>query len=236
MANSSNSQFMIFAEEAFAIMIGDREKLINKVKELAKKYNIFVVLPIDISEKEDELHNTNEAVLISEEGEVLYNYQKQHLVPYIERGYYENMDKVEVIDTKFGKLTTVICYDINFPYFINSLSRKHFDLLLIPSWDWEGIAEYHSNELKYRAIEGGFNTVKNTANGITISNDVKGRTLTYYTGKGYEDYFIICTVNRKGIKTLYSYIGFLFNYIYIISISEFFGIKQLHSFWFPGFS
>ena len=128
------------------------------------------------------------------------------------------MDKVKVIDTKFGKLTTVICYDINFPYFINSLSRKHFDLLLIPSWDWEGIAEYHSNELKYRAIEGGFNTVKNTANGITISNDVKGRTLMYYTGKGYEDYFIISTVNRKGIKTLYSYIGFLFNYIYIISI------------------
>ena len=128
------------------------------------------------------------------------------------------MDKVEVIDTKFGKLTTVICYDINFPYFINSLSRKHFDLLLIPSWDWEGIAEYHSNELKYRAIEGGFNTVKNTANGITISHDAKGRTLTYYTGKGYEDYFIISTVNRKGIKTLYSYIGFLFDYIYIISI------------------
>ena len=218
MANSSNSQFMIFAEEVFAIMIKDKEKLINKVKELAKKYNIFVVLPIDISERENELHNTNEAILISEEGEVLYNYKKQHLVPYIERGYYENMDKVKVIDTKFGKLTTVICYDINFPYFINSLSRKHFDLLLIPSWDWEGIAEYHSNELKYRAIEGGFNTVKNTANGITISNDVKGRTLMYYTGKGYEDYFIISTVNRKGIKTLYSYIGFLFNYIYIISI------------------
>ena len=216
MANSSNCQFMIFAEEAFAIIKKDREKIINKVKELAEKYNIFVVLPLDI--EEDELHNTNEAILISEKGDVLYNYQKQHLIPYIEKDYYENMDKVEVIDTKYGKLTTVICYDINFPYFLNLLSRKHFDLLLVPSWDWEGIAEYHSNELKYRAIEGGFNAIKNTANGITISNDAKGRTLTYYREKDYEDYFVISTVNRKGVKTLYSYIGFLFNYIYIISI------------------
>ena len=216
MANSSNSQFMIFAEEAFAITKKDRESIINKVKELAEKYNIFIVLPLDV--EEDEHHNTNEAILISEKGDVLYNYQKQHLIPYIEKDYYENMDKVEVIDTKYGKLTTAICYDINFPYFLNLLSRKHFDLLLVPSWDWEGIAEYHSNELKYRAIEGGFNAIKNTANGITISNDAKGRTLTYYREKDYEDYFVISTVNRKGVKTLYSYIGFLFNYIYIISI------------------
>ena len=128
------------------------------------------------------------------------------------------MGKAEVIDTNLGKITTVICYDINFPYFINLLSRKHFDLLLVPSWDWDGIAEYHSNEVKYKAIEGGFNVVKNTANGIVLSCDTKGRTLSYYIGRDCEDYFIINTVNQKGIKTLYSYIGFLFNYLYIISL------------------
>ena len=61
------------------------------------------------------------------------------------------------------------------------------------------------------------NLVKNTANGIVISNDYKGRTLSYYIGKDCEDYFVISTVNSKGVKTLYSYIGFLFNYIYIIA-------------------
>ena len=115
-----------------------------------------------------------------------------------------------------GKLTIAICYDINFPYFINSLSRKHFDILLIPSWDWEGIAEFHSNNAKYRAIEGGFNLIKNTVNGITISIDAKGRVLSYHIGRDYGDYFLTSTVNKKGIKTLYSYIGFLFNFLYII--------------------
>ena len=125
------------------------------------------------------------------------------------------LDDVDIFETDLGKFTTVICYDINFPYYLNSLSRKHFDLLLVPSWDWVGIAEYHSNEAKYRAIEGGFNLIKNTANGITISNDAKGRTLSYYIENDYEDYFVISTVNRKGIKTLYSYIGiFLIIYIF----------------------
>ena len=215
-ANKSNAQIMIFAEEAFAIKKQDREEMIRNVRELAIEYHIFILLPIDV--EEDRTSNKNEAILISDEGELLYQYQKQHLVPIIEKDYYEDMEKVEVIETKLGKLTTVICYDINYPYFINSLSRKHFDILLVPSWDWPGIAEYHSNEIRYRAIEGGFNLVKNTANGIVISSDTRGRTLSYYIGKDCEDYFVISTVNKKGVKTLYSYIGFLFNYLYILCL------------------
>ena len=215
-AKYSNCSIMTYAEEAFAIMDTNRTDIIKQVKELAKNNKIFVLLPLDTCE--DEEHNKNEAILISDEGDILYNYQKQHLIPYIEKDYYEDMGKVEVIDTTLGKITTVICYDINFPDFLNSLSREHFDLLLVPSWDWDGIAEFHSNEIRYKAIEGGFNVVKNTANGIVLSCDMKGRTLSYYIGKDCEDYFIINTVNKKGIKTLYSYIGFSFNYLYILAL------------------
>ena len=215
LANYSKSQIMIFAEEAFGIINEtNREEMINKTKELAEKYNMFIVLPLDVEIKEEE--NRNEAILISNKGEVLYEYQKQNLIPLIEADYFEDMDKPKVIETDLGKLTIAICYDINFPYFINSLSRKHFDILLIPSWDWEGIAEFHSNNAKYRAIEGGFNLIKNTINGITISFDAKGRVLSYHIGRDYSDYFLISTVTKKGIKTLYSYIGFLFNFLYIL--------------------
>jgi apolipoprotein N-acyltransferase len=215
-AKDSGADIMTYAEEAFAIYDVNKTKIIEEVKQLAVDYDIFVLLALDIAFP-DKMMNTNEAILISNKGKVLYKYQKQHLIPIMEKDYFEEMDKVEVIETDLGKITVVICYDINFPYYINSLSREHFDILLVPSWDWVDIAEFHSNEVKYRAIEGGFNLVKNTANGIVISNDYKGRTLSYYIGKDCEDYFVISTVNSKGVKTLYSYIGFLFNYIYIIA-------------------
>lgn len=216
MANNSNCQIMTYAEEAFAIMIEDKNEIIKRTANLAEYYNIFVLLSLDICY--NDTYNTNEAILISDEGRVLYNYQKQHLIPYIEKDYYEEMDKVQVIDTKLGKITVAICYDINFPYYLNSLSREHFDILLVPSWDWDSIAEYHSNEAKYRAIEGGFNLIKNTANGIVISNDVRGRALSYYIGKDCLDYFVVSTVNQKGVITLYSYFGIFFNYLYIAAL------------------
>ena len=85
MAKNSNAQFMIFAEEAFAIRKKNRTLIIDKVVELVKKYNIFVVLPLDV--EKDETHNTNEAILISEKGDKIYEYQKQHLIPFIEKDY-----------------------------------------------------------------------------------------------------------------------------------------------------
>ena len=215
-AKGAGCQIMTYAEEAFGIYLVNKTEIINRVSKLAQEYQIYVLLPLDIGQDND--INTNEAILISDKGDLLYNYQKQHLVPYIESDYDTLTDEVKVVNTSLGKMTVVICYDINFPYFINNLSREHLDILLIPSWDWDGIAEFHSVELRYRAIENGFNTIKNTANGNTISFDYKGRILSYFISKDCEDYFLVNTINRKGVKTLYSYIGIFFNYFYLLAI------------------
>ena len=215
-AKNSESKIIIYGEEAFAIFKNDREEIVNKTAELAKENNIYVVLTLDIEYKEDYL--TNEAVLISDKGDILYNYQKQHLIPVLEGSYYEEMKETKVIKTDLGNLGLVICYDIVFPYYINSLSRDDIDILLVPSWDWEGITEFHSVNVRFRSIENGFNVIKITANGIVLSTDYKGRFLSYYNGNDYDDFFVISQVNKKGIKTLYSYIGIFFNYLYILAI------------------
>ena len=215
-ASDSKAQIMTYAEEAFFIFLEDKQTIIDSASEFARNYSIFALIALDVYH--NETYSSNEAVLISDEGEVLYNYQKQHLIPLVEKGYYEDMKELKSIDTKYGKLTVVICYDINFPFFLNSLSRDHFDLLLVPSWDWDGIAEWHSNEVRYRAIEGGFNVLKNTANGIIISSDYKGRSLSYHITQDFEDYHVISNVNNKGVKTIYSYIGSFFNFLYLIAL------------------
>jgi len=124
MANHSNSKIMIFAEEAFITRNkDDREEMLNKTKELAKEYNMFIVLPLDARNMKGN-KNRNEDVLISNKGEILYEYQKQNLIPIMEGDYYEDMGKPKIIKTDLGKLTIAICYDIDFPYFLNSLSRN----------------------------------------------------------------------------------------------------------------
>ena len=77
---------MTYAEEAFGIYLVNKTEIIKRVSILAKEYQIFVLLPLDIGTDDDDI-NTNEAILISDKGETIYNYQKQHLVPYIEKDY-----------------------------------------------------------------------------------------------------------------------------------------------------
>ena len=74
----------------------------------------------------------------------------------MEELFHSNMTEYKTFDTDAGYLGLVICYDINFPDYLNKLRRLGLDILLILSWDWDGITESHSINLRYRAIENGF--------------------------------------------------------------------------------
>ena len=214
-ANNSEAKIIIYSEEAFSIDAIDRNEIINITAKLAKKYNIFVVLTLDVEYDKD--YCKNEAILISDRGNILYNYEKKNLIPIMESEYHSNMTEYKTFNTELGQLGVVICYDIDFPYYLNRLSSLGLDTLLIPSWDWDGITEFHSAELRFRSIENGFNTMKSTANGITLSTDYKGRFLSYFQPNKCEDYYILSTVFKRGSRTLYLYIGIFFNYFYLAS-------------------
>ena len=149
---------------------------------------------------------------------------KSTIIPIVEEDYYEDLTEIKTIDTKLGKIGVAICYDVIFSDYINSLSRKGLDILLMPSWDWKGITEFHSVDLRFRAIENGINIIKSTANGIVLSFDYKGRYLSYYKQYECKDFFVISNVNKKGIKTLYLYIGICFNYFYMAALVIVIGI------------
>ena len=108
--------------------------------------------------------------------------------------FHSNNSEYKTFDTELAKLGVVICYDINFPDYLNQLSRLGLDTLLVPSWDWKAVTELHSTELRFRAIENGFNTMKSTANGITLSTDYKGRFLSYFSPNDCQEYFVLTSL------------------------------------------
>ena len=214
-ANKSEAKVIVYSEEAFGLYEVDRKDIIDRTAKLAEKYNIFVVLPLDVVYGN---YNKNEAILISNKGKVLYNYEKNHLIPLIESKYRSNMTDFKTFKTDFGYFGVVICYDSDFAMYINHLSRLGLDTLLLPSWDWDSITDFHSLGNRFRSIENGFNTIKSAANGIALSYDYKGRILSYFQPSKCEDYFILSTLYKRGTWTLYSKIGKFFNYIYLIAL------------------
>ena len=218
-AKDINAEFISYAERAFAINEEDKDKIVTNVLSFIKIYKITTLLSLDIRYKRKEIRNKeNMNILISDEGKILYEYTKHNLIPIVEYDYIPSKKPLKAFETKIGKISTVICYDINYPMFINSLSRNNLDILLVPSWDYPGVDEFQSKEARYKAIEGGFNLIKNTANGVVIASDYKGRIITYFSGENCQDYFIISELYKHGIKTLYSCIGKYFNYIYLVGL------------------
>ena len=216
-AKSINAEFISYAERAFAFEEEEYSKFIKKVLDMIKYYKIDTLLSLDIRYKKKEIRSKeNMNMFIKSNGEIKYNYTKHNLIPIVEFSYIPSKEPFQVINTKYGNLSTVICYDINYPIFINSLSKKNIDILIVPSWDYPGVAEFQSKEARYKAIEGGFNLIKNTAHGVVIASDYKGRILNYFSGDDCQDYFIVSELYKHGVVTLYSYIGQWFNFIYLI--------------------
>lgn len=124
-------------EESKKIAI-DMEKshpFIDKMKELAKKYEVNLI-PGSFVEKagEDKVHNTS--IFINRKGEITGKYRKVHLMDaasYKESAYVSAGDEMCIVDADFGRIGLMVCYDLRFPEQARSMCLKGAEIIIVPS-------------------------------------------------------------------------------------------------------
>jgi apolipoprotein N-acyltransferase len=109
-----------------------------------------------------------------------------------------------------------ICYDMDFPSFIQQAGTRNVDILFAPSSDWREVRFLHAASARFRAIENGCSLVRPTMQGLSIATDPYGRMLAY------QDYFsntprlLIVGVPSRGVRTIYGTFGELFSIVCIV--------------------
>ena len=98
----------------------------KEISGLARKHKM-VVIPNVMLQDDAGFHNS--AVVYGPEGTVLGQYRKSHLPPG-EGDFFAAGNSLEPIDTPFGRLGILICYDINFIEATRCYEMKGADLLL----------------------------------------------------------------------------------------------------------
>lgn len=126
--------------------------------ELAKELGIYLTVPIvEVDANQAKYYNT--LVLLGPDGRIALHYRKLNPWPWAERGWASPGDRGhQVLDTPFGRLGLLICYDINSEPL--KLKAKHVDHLLYAiAWVDEPGSDWFATSLPKIAREADFNII-----------------------------------------------------------------------------
>ncbi len=130
------------------------------IAQLAKDHDMYLVAG-SVPEKTDgTLYNTT--FVFNNKGEEIAKYRKMHLfsitypdgTTYNEADVLSAGDNIVTVDTPFGKIGLMICFDIRFPYLAQKLQEAGSDVIIVPGAfnQFTGPLHWHTT-FRARAID-----------------------------------------------------------------------------------
>jgi len=204
------AKIIFWSEGNCPVYEDDYPAFLEKAKSFAKGNNVYF-MPAVVEFLYDRTKNNNLAIIINPDGEIEYRYEKTI------SWYPSDSDGIiPVIDTPYGRLSTAICFDMDYPAQI--LQARDADIMLVPSFDTKKIADFHSRVAFLRGLENGFSTVKQTNRGASISADYLGNTLAYQNYFSTDDRIMVSDVPMQGVRTLYGFTGEIFLWLVLAGV------------------
>jgi apolipoprotein N-acyltransferase len=214
-----------------SILQEDEPALIQRAGALAREAGIYLDmgLAVFLPDVGKAPFLEDEAVLLDPTGHVVWTYEKSHPAPG-EQGLFVLGDgKIPIVESPYGRLANVICFDADYPGTVRQAGQAGADLLLVPGDDWQAIDPSHTQVATFRAIENGFSEVREASNGLSMAVDYEGRVLSasdYFTT---DHQVMVAYVPMHGVRTIYATIGDLFAWLCMISLVALTGLAIMQS-------
>lgn len=127
--------------------------IVARFADIARKHRAYIVAGIYTTRDE---RYYNSGVLFGPEGEILEVFDKVHL-PAGEERVITAGDRYPVVDTEFGKIGMLVCWDLQYPETARELALGGVDLIVCPTWGWEkryGLCRAYENGVYIAAAMG----------------------------------------------------------------------------------
>jgi len=128
---------------------------IKYVKELAKKTKSIIVFGIPTKNKNVKGLIHNSAVIVQANGKTdIYNkWFLPTFGPFEEKLYFDEGEELRLVETKYGKIGVIICYDIFFPELCKAYSQLGADIIICISASPSITRKYFETLIPARTIE-----------------------------------------------------------------------------------
>ena len=229
-ASDETPDLILWPETAFPFALSKDSEWPSELAKILKPSQLLVTGAVIAEEKGEQRNIYNGMVAINEEGNIVTNYAKHHLVP-----FGEYLPLRDWLSGSFTKLTAgavdfsrgqrlddglklaknisilpLICYEVIFPAYGFHQTHRGFMLNLTnDAWYGNSSGPYqHRDAARFRAIEQGLPMVRVAGTGISVAYDGYGRELASIplNQKGVADVHIPAPTPTK---TLYSRIEFI---------------------------
>lgn len=197
-AAQQGAEIIVFNEETYEIKDTEEASFCKECSLAARENNIHILVGLDLTDTDGSEggKSINKVIWIDKNGIILGSYVKAKTIPIIESDYIQGdghipSHEIELNDETI-KVSYAICYDSNFPFYINKIDDDT-DILFLPSWDWPAITEQHSLLCHTLAVENRVNIVKPTYDGISLAVRSDGTVIdSFDTNKfGYEQVRVV---------------------------------------------
>jgi apolipoprotein N-acyltransferase len=209
----AGAKIVAWSEASVFALKEDETAMLARARSLAQEEGIYLqVALVSVLATDHHPYGENRALLIDPSGAVIWDYFKT-VHPFGDNAVFAPGEGViPMVQTPYGRLATVICFDADFPALLRQAGQARADILLVPSNDWLPVKVMHSRVHVLRAIEYGLALVRPTGNGIALATDSRGQIVAeadYYTT---DSLTLVADVPTQGVPTLYTRIGDAFVY------------------------
>jgi apolipoprotein N-acyltransferase len=204
----AGAKIVFWGETNAPVLKQDEATFVARGASMAAKYHVYLGMALGVLNLGKIPPLENKLVLIQPGGQIAWEYNKAHPVPGPEAALQVRGDgKLRALDTPFGRLSSIICYDGDFPQLLAQAGALRADVMLDPSNDWQAIDPWHTQMASFRAIEQGFNLIRQTSQGLSAAFDYQGRRLAAMDHYQTADYAMVSQIPTRGVRTIYARFG-----------------------------
>jgi apolipoprotein N-acyltransferase len=204
-AIDDGAKIILWPELAIIGTEEDVQAVLSKGQALADEADVYLAMPTFTLFPDSERPDENILYIAGPDGDIVIEHVKYG--GNILEGTLPGSGEIESVDTEYGRLSGIICWDTNYPNIVRQVGRQDVNILLSPAKEWDGINPMHAQMAVFRALENGTSLVRQSDEGLSIIVDGYGRTLA--TGEELADSgnYLLAEVPTSSPSTLYPVVG-----------------------------
>jgi apolipoprotein N-acyltransferase len=213
----AGAQVIVWSEANALTLKTDESALLERGQTFARRRGVYLFMGVGALIPGQQPRIENKVIAVDPKGAVVATQFKTKMPPGDPSSPGDGA--IAIVATPFGKVAAVVCYDMDFPGYIQQAGAAHADLMLVPAADWKDITPRHAEVAEFRALENGFSLGRPVRNGLLVATDYQGRRLGSADSLGAAEAVLTVEAPARGAFTVYAAIGDAFAWLCLAGLA-----------------